>query len=57
VAWESFLSIVREAAQTAAEERARPPSACPTDGEPLESARGVLHCPFCGHVADGTTAG
>jgi len=21
---------------------------CPRDGWPLEEARGVLHCPFCG---------
>lgn len=48
--WETLLSISREARQLVDEERRRPLVACPLCGEPLESARGVLHCPFDGSV-------
>lgn len=43
-----LLYILKEARRAAEEDRAQPPTACPNDGEPLERARGVLHCPFCG---------
>lgn len=45
--WETLLSISRENAEYRREEL-KPPVACPLCGEPLESARGVLHCPFDG---------
>lgn len=51
MSWEQLLAISDEAAAIAAEEAARPPVACPNDGEPLSSAPGgVLHCPFDGYT-------
>ena len=52
--WYGLLDIFREAAQIAADERSRPPVACPNDGQPLEHARGVLHCPYDGWIDDGS---
>lgn len=49
MSWEQILAIGREAAQEAAQERARPPIACPECGEPLTSGPdGVLFCKFDG---------
>lgn len=48
MAWEDLIAITREAQDLARVEDA-PPVACPNCGEPLESARGVLHCPFDGY--------
>jgi hypothetical protein len=49
VAWEQLAQIMREAAQSAADEQSRPPVACPEDGEPLTAGPGgVLFCTFCG---------
>lgn len=42
--WDTLLAIIREAQQLAEAELSRPPTACPNDGEPLRSHRGVLHC-------------
>jgi hypothetical protein len=54
VSWEQLLDVQREAALLAATEAARPPSACPNDGEPLESGpSGELHCPWDGYIWDG----
>jgi hypothetical protein len=46
--WQGLLDVLNETRAVLAEERARPLTACPSDGEPLESAHGVLHCAFCG---------
>lgn len=51
--WYGLLDVLREVRQVLAEERAAPLVACPNDGEPLESARGVLHCRFCGRTYSG----
>jgi hypothetical protein len=50
--WYGLLSILDEIRQTTAEELAMPPTACPRCGEPLEAARGVLHCRFDGWTAE-----
>lgn len=46
--WDTLRAITREARQLAEAERARTPVACPNDGEPLQKARGVLHCSYDG---------
>ncbi len=51
--WYSLLDITREAAAIAQAERSRAPVACPNDGEPLQSHRGILHCPFDGFTWEG----
>lgn len=43
----AILDTSRAMAQADAD---RPPAACPFDLQPLESASGDLHCPFCGRV-------
>lgn len=49
MAWESLISIQKEARDLAAEEKSRPPEACPNDGEPLQAGpHGELFCPFDG---------
>jgi hypothetical protein len=49
--WYGLLSILREVRAIAAAEAARPPVACPNDGEPLSTGPGgVLHCKFDGYV-------
>lgn len=49
MSWEQLLSIGREAADIAREEKARAPQACPNDGEPLTTGPdGQLHCRFDG---------
>lgn len=52
--WYGLLGILHEAAQIAQDERSRPPEACPNDGQPLEHARGVLHCSYDGWIDDGS---
>lgn len=48
--WYGLLSILDEERALATQERARPPVACPNDGEPLQSGRrGVLFCRFDGY--------
>jgi hypothetical protein len=51
--WYSLLDITREAASIRAAEQSRRPVACPNDGQPLESVRGVLHCKFDGWTYGG----
>lgn len=51
--WESLRGVLAAAAADAHEARDRRPTACPTDGEPLVQARGVLHCRFCGFIWQG----
>lgn len=52
--WYSLLDIYAEAAQVRRDELARPPTACPNDGEPLTGGpSGVLFCRFDGWVWDG----
>lgn len=46
--WYGLLGILDEIRQNHAEQVAAPPVACPLCGEPLEAARGVLHCRFEG---------
>lgn len=47
--WWGLAAILREAAQEVRAEQARPPIACPHDGEPLrEGPRGGLYCPYDG---------
>lgn len=49
MSWEQLLAIGREAAEIAREEKTRPPTACPNDGEPLTVAPdGTLTCRFDG---------
>lgn len=48
--WESLRGVIAAARADAAAEADRRPSACPTDGEPLVQARGVLHCRYCGYI-------
>lgn len=49
--WDFLLGILRANREEQAAERAIPPVACPIHGEPLEAARGVLHCAV-GHLVD-----
>lgn len=54
MSWEQLLDIAREAAADRDDERDRPPTACPNDGEPLqEGPQGQLFCPFDGWRYDG----
>jgi hypothetical protein len=48
--WGSLYALNAEVRQILREEAARPPVACPNDGEPLRTGpRGELYCPFaCG---------
>lgn len=49
MSWEQLLAITQERDALYREERARPPIACPNDGEPLISGpQGQLRCPFDG---------
>lgn len=51
MSWEQMLAIVQAAKTDLAHNRAGPPSACPNDGEPLQTGPdGRLFC-----VADGWT--
>lgn len=55
MSWEQLLSIIRTSREEAAENRARPPEACPNDGEPLrqDPVTGRLRCRFDGWEWDG----
>jgi hypothetical protein len=46
VSFDPLLAIFKEQAEEQRQLAAAPPVACPFDGEPLEEARGVLHCPW-----------
>lgn len=48
--WETLRSIAREMRQLAEEERTRTRVACDYCGTPLESHRGILHCPHDGSI-------
>jgi hypothetical protein len=48
MSWDQLIAIKERMKQEAREERTRPIVACPHCGEPLDEARGVLHCPW-GH--------
>lgn len=49
MSWEQLLSIAKEAAEYAREDRDNPPVACPNDGEPLvEGPDGRLFCRWDG---------
>jgi len=48
MSWEQLLAIQEEARAMAAEDKARTPTACPNDGEPLREGPGGLYCPFDG---------
>jgi hypothetical protein len=49
--WYALLDILREGAEEVRRDRSTPPSACPNDGEPLQTGpRGQLHCPFDGYI-------
>lgn len=49
MSWEQLLATRREAVAEYLSERSKPPTACPYDGEPLQSrGDGRLHCPFDG---------
>jgi len=47
MSWDQLLNIWKSNEAEQRELAAARPVACPFDGEPLEEARGVLHCP-CG---------
>lgn len=50
MSWESYLSILREAAQEARDEQTRPPAACPDCGEPLlQGPTNERFCKFDGY--------
>jgi hypothetical protein len=53
--WNGLLAILNDIRQETAQQLAMPPTACPRCGEPLEAARGVLHCRFDGWT-DGDVA-
>lgn len=46
--WGGFGAVLAAGRAEAAAIRAHGLQACPLCGEPLEQARGVLHCPFDG---------
>lgn len=49
MSWDQLSSILQTAVSEARENATAPPTACPNDGEPLESGpNGVLHCKFDG---------
>lgn len=50
MSWETLIAIKREAEELD-RRKDDPPTACPNDGEPLESGPdGTLHCRFDGFV-------
>lgn len=50
MSWDSLRSILHEAVQQRDLERARPPIACPNDGEPLLIGPDrQLYCPYDGY--------
>ena len=52
--WQQLADILRQARDEAAEEAARPPTACPRCGEPLrEGPKGELFCTFDGWKVGG----
>jgi hypothetical protein len=54
VPWEQLIAIRREQVETVLAEKARPPVACPNDGEPLDlGPDGKLFCPFDGWTWEG----
>lgn len=55
MSWEQLRTIYREGAAEYEAERAEPPTACPNDGEPLETREsdGRLHCRFDGWTWSG----
>lgn len=55
MAYEDLAAVLATAAREADENRARPPRACPNDGEPLRTDphTGQLRCGFDGWVWDG----
>lgn len=48
MSWAQLQAILKEARETAADERRKPPVACPNDGEPLKyhPRKGLLFCPW-----------
>lgn len=51
IGWDTLLSIAKESRDEARAYRSTPPTACPNDGEPLQSGPGgSLHCSFDGWV-------
>lgn len=50
MSWYQLLSIYREAESRYKQESQARPTACPYDGEPLESKGAILHCKFDGYV-------
>lgn len=49
--WETLRSIAQRNREYEREERSEQPTACPNDGEPLETnARGELHCRYDGWI-------
>lgn len=51
MSWNQLLSILNAAQEEARDNAAQEPIACPVHGDPLEKARGVLHCPM-GHIVE-----
>jgi len=50
-----LLAMLKDERAIAAEERRKPPLACPYDGSPLEFRDGVYHCPFGDYTTRRTT--
>jgi hypothetical protein len=50
--WQGLADILNEFRQVTAEQLSMPPVACPQCGEPLETARRVLHCKYDGWRTD-----
>lgn len=46
--WDTLLAIRKDAIAEYRADRRNPPTACPNDGEPLQSRDGKLHCPYDG---------
>jgi hypothetical protein len=50
--WQGLLDILNDIRAETAQQLMQPPIACPRCGEPLETARGVLHCRFDSWTSD-----
>lgn len=53
MSWEALKAILDEARSEGERQRVEKPVACPHCGEPLQAARGVLHCRFDGFIYEG----
>lgn len=50
MSWWQLVSIYKEFGSIAKQEAQARPTACPNDGQPLQSKGSILHCPFDGYT-------